>query len=243
MTEPATQIPPDHPNLVLAVGRLRRLQWIWALLFAALAGLAIASGDLRSPALPLAWLLVAVLLVSQVQPLFLALVSVAWALSLVFLIPGVQHSLGADPLARLLLPGTLETVILAVVRILLLVTAWNQFLFYRMLYGTEHASGLDESLPKIPSVIRCPSDTVAPWARLIGFVGVLLAILAIPLAGRLGAANLLGLAYGCAVFAVGLGLGAAFTPTGRRSVALTGVGLGSASLILALLVARALFSA
>jgi hypothetical protein len=49
-----------------------------------------------------------------------------------------------------------------------------------------------------------------------------------------------GAAYGAAVFAVGLGLGAAFVPTDRRGMALTGAVLGCLALLAALLVGRAL---
>jgi hypothetical protein len=81
---------------------------------------------------------------------------------------------------------------------------------------------------------------VAVWARLLGFLGLMAAVLAIPVSDSRLRANLLGAAYSGAVFAVGLGLGAAFVPTIRRGMALTGVVLGSLALLAALLVGRAL---
>ena len=159
---------------------------------------------------------------------------------MILLVPGTSLALGVDPITQLLGGGPVEAVALAVVRLVLLVTAWNQFLFYRMLYGTEAAAGLDPSLAPIPTVIPNPSDRVAVWARLLGFLGLMAAVLAIPVADPRLRPNLLGAAYSGAVFAVGLGLGAAFVPTLRRGMALTGVVLGSLALLAALLVGRAL---
>jgi hypothetical protein len=240
---PSAAAPVDHPNLILAVGRLRRLQWIWALLFAGLGGLALASTRFTEPFLPLTWITIAALLVPTPQPIFLSLVAVAWGFSLIFLVPGIAQTLGTDPITRLLGSGAVEIAASAIVRLILLVTAWNQFLFYRLLYGTQGAAGLDPSLAPIPSVIPNPSDRVAVWARLLGFLGLMAAVLSVPLSSASLRLAVLGAAYSGAVFAVGLGLGAAFVPTTRRSMALTGVALGCASLLAALLVGRTLGSA
>jgi hypothetical protein len=242
MTTAHLSPPIDHPNLLLAVGRLRRTQWVWAVLFAGLGGLALASTGIQQPFLPMTWITIAAILVSGAQPVYLSLVAVAWGFSLIFLIPGISQTIGADPITRLLGGGPVEVMALAVVRLVLLVTAWNQFLFYRLLYGTQQAAGLDPELPPIPSVLANPSDRVAVWARLLGFLGLMAAVLAIPLSAPMARANLLGAAYSGAVFAVGFGLGAAFVPTHRRGMALTGVGLGCLSLLAALLVGRALGS-
>lgn len=230
----------DHPNLLLAVGRLRRLQWLWAVLFAGLGGLALASTGLRQPFLPLTWITIAALLATKPQPIYLSLVAVAWGFSMIFLVPGVAQTLGTDPVTRLFSGGAIEILALTLVRLLLLVTAWNQFLFYRMLYGTEGAAGLNPSLAPIPPVLPNPSDRVAVWARLLGFLGLMAAVVSIPLSSSTLRANLLGAAYAGAVLAVGLGLGSAFVPTRRRGMALTGVGLGCAALLASLLVGRAL---
>ncbi|HSR47222.1 MAG TPA: hypothetical protein VLL77_04475 [Anaerolineales bacterium] len=242
MRNPSEPIAPDHPNLVLAVGRLRRLQWLWAGLFAALGILATAGTGFAQPVLPLVWIVIAAVLAIRVQPILLALVAVAWGFSLLLSVPGVEATLGHDPISRLFGGNTIELIALAIVRIILLVTAWNQFLFYRMLYGTALAAGLDESLPAIPAVIPNPSDTVAVWSRLLGFLGVILALASVPLSGDRYASQLLGAVYGLSVFAVGLGLGAAFTPTNRRPAALVGIGLGCVAVLLGLFIGRALLA-
>jgi hypothetical protein len=231
--------PVDHPSLLLAVGRLRRTQWVWAVLFAGLGGLALVANGFAEAFLPLTWIAIAALLALQPQPILLSLVAVAWGFSLVFLIPGVAQTIGTDPITRLLAGGAVEIAALAIVRIVLLVTAWNQFLFYRLLYGTQGAHGLDPALAPIPAVLANPSDRGAVWSRLFGFLGVAAALLSIPLSAT-PRTTLLGAAYAGSVFAVGLGLGAAFVPTSRRAMALTGVFLGCAALLTALLVGRAL---
>jgi len=143
-TTPASP-PIDHPNLLLAVGRLRRMQWIWAVLFAGLGGLALASTGIGQPFLPMTWITIAAILVAGPQPIYLSLAAVAWAFSLIFLVPGIPQTLGADPITLLLGGGPVEVIALAVVRLVLLITAWNQFLLYRLLYGTQQAAGLGQT--------------------------------------------------------------------------------------------------
>ena len=233
--------PVDHPNLLLAVSRLRRMQIAWAILFAGLGGLALASGGLAQPIVPLTWIIIAVLLMARPEPLILALVSAAWGLSMIFLVPGARLALGGDPISRIFATDVVETLAIAVVRLVLLVAAWNQFLFYRLLYGTEGAAGLDPSLPPIPAVLANPGDRTAILARLAGFLAVMASLASVPLVDSPAGALLLGLAYSSAVLAVGLGLGSAFVPTRRRAVALTGIGFGCAALVAALLIGRALY--
>jgi hypothetical protein len=226
---------------VLAVGRLRRLERLWAVLFGALWALALASSGWRQPILPLVWIAIAFLLIIRTEPILLALVAAAWGLSMVFLVPGARLVLGGDPVLRLFSTGVVELLAMTIVRILLLVTAWNQFLLYRLLYGTEGGSGLDPSMPPIPTVLPNPSDRTAVLARLLGFLATMASLASVPLAGSPAGPSMLALAYGGSVFAVGLGLGSAFVPTHRRAMALWGVGLGCAALLALLLVGRALY--
>jgi hypothetical protein len=231
-----TKLTSEHPNLRQAASRLRRTLWIWAALAAGM-GLLTAAPSGGGELVPaLGWLAAAALMALFAQPVLLALAAVQWALSLVTWIPGVARVAGGDALTTLLNPGAFESIGLAIVRVLLAVTAWNQFLFYRMLYGTGQAAGLDPSLPPIPEVVANRSDSWARAARLLGaaaFVAALIALtLTTPARMVLIQAGLL-----LASLALGLGLGASFSPTTRRGAALLGAGLGGAGFVLALAVA------
>jgi hypothetical protein len=235
----ATPLSKDHPNLVAAAARLRRLQWIWGLLAAGLGGIGLAIGGLDHAGVAVGWITLAALLVSRPQPLLLACVAVALGFSLIFLIPGVDRVLGPDPLAALLGGGLAGLIGMALVRIVLMATAWNQLFFYRLLYGTEAMTSAGSELPAVPEVIVNISDRAAWAGRLAGFVGLLLTFAAVPLRGGPWQVHAISLAYSMSVFAVGLGLGAAFSPTRRRGTALAGVSLGMTTLVLDLLVGRA----
>jgi len=231
-----TELTSEHPNLRHAATRLRRTLWIWAALAAGMGLLtaAPAGGGELVPAL--GWIVAAVLMALFAQPALLALTAVQWALSLVAWIPGVSRVAGGDALTTLLQPGAFESIGLAIVRVLLAITAWNQFLFYRMLYGTGRAAGLDPNLPPIPEVVSNRTDAWALASRLLGGVAIVAALAALglstPVRLTVIQAGLL-----LASLALGLGLGAAFSPTTRRGAALLGAGLGGAGFVLALAVA------
>lgn len=229
----------DDPKLQEAVARLRRLSWMWALLCAGVGGLSLAVGGAAHAGVALSWIALAALLVTLLQPLLLASVAVSLGFSLVLLVPGVEGTLGPDPLAGLLgggLPGTLG---MGLVRILLMVTAWTQLLFYRLLYGTEGIAAFDPKLPAIPELVSNGSDRAAWASRLGGFMALVVTLASVPLRDGPYLAYGLGLAYSLSVLGVGLGLGAAFSPTHRRGTAMVGVALSMVALVAALLIGRA----
>jgi hypothetical protein len=230
----------DDPNLQLAVNRLQRTLRIWALLFAAMGLLLI--GTLRSqyPTASLLWFGSAGILLFSRQPVLLALVALQWGLSLATLIPGVAQFTGPDPLSYLFDTGTLETLVLVGVRVVMMVTAVNQFLFYRMLYGTASIHELHPDLTPIPEVIPNRTGQFALAGRFLGFLGILLTLLSIPMVSRGLNAAFLNLAYGSATLAMGFGLGVAFSPTPRRGTALTAIVLGGLAFMLTILLARIL---
>ena len=234
-----TELTSEHPNLRQAAVRLRRTLWIWAALAAGMGLLtaAPAGGGELVPAL--GWLAAAALMLVFAQPVLIALSAVQWALSLVAWIPGVASVTGRDALTTLLQPGAFESAGLAIVRVLLAVTAWNQFLFYRMLYGTGRAAGLDPNLPPIPEVIPNRSNTWALTARTLGAAGFAASVVALALTTP---SRLLLIQAGLLLAspALGLGLGAAFSPTTRRGAALLGAGLGGVAFVLALAAGAAL---
>ncbi len=234
-----TGLTSEHPNLRHAATRLRRTLWIWAALAAGM-GLITAAPAGGAELVPaLGWLAAAALMALFAQPVLLALTAVQWVLSLVAWIPGVARVAGADALTTLLQPGAFESAGLAIVRLLLAITAWNQFLFYRMLYGTGLAAGLDPNLPPIPEVVPNRTDAWALASRLLGGVALVAALAALGLSTP---SRLIVIQAGLllASLALGLGLGAAFSPTTRRGAALLGAGFGGVGFVLALAAGAAL---
>lgn len=199
-------------------------------------------GTLRSsfPTASVIWFVTALFLALSRQPVFLALVAMQWGLSLASLIPGVAAITGPDPLSYLFDSGTLETLVLVGVRVVMVVTAVNQFLFYRMLYGTESIRELHPDLAPIPEVIPNRTGQLALTGRLLGFLGIMFTLLSIPLRNRGLDVSFLNLAMGAGTLAMGLGLGVAFSPTRRRATALTSILFGGMAYMLAILIARIL---
>jgi hypothetical protein len=229
---------PDDPNLLIAADRLRRILRTWAVLFAFVGIITLSVGIRSHPTASLPWLISALLLATGEQPAFLALAAVQWGLSLIVLIPGTADVFGLDLISFIIESGSIERIASAVIRLVLMITLWNQFLFYRMLYGTADLGDFDEQLPALPEIIRNRSDTMAWMARLVGLVGILMSISAIPLRRSVWAGHTLGLSFTLGMFAMGLGIGAAFSPTEHRSVALTGLGLGGLAFMGTLIIAR-----
>ncbi len=223
----------SDPNLVSAVGRLYRTQKVWGGLFLAFALLAYTVSGSRHPFSGLGWLALGALCFRAPQPLVLMAVAVQMGFSLLLPLPRLELLLGPDPLGSVLEAGTVETVGMLAVRAVLLLTAANQFFFYRLLYGTARASGLDPSMPPIPEMIPNASDRYAGWAHWLGLLSLFACLTGLALARTPVAAGALELAVVTGVVALGLGLGAAFSPTGRRSTALLGAASGIAGFLLA----------
>jgi hypothetical protein len=226
--------------LRLAGVRLRRTLWVWAALLAALAGLQWFALQ-RAPD-PLALidvlglLIVALVIALEAQPVHLALVAVVWGVSLVRLVPGVAAVFGQDVLVALVGSSWLEQLAAAIVRLLLMVTAWNQFMLFRLLYGTAQFHGTDPEAPIIPEVIPNRAPRLASVGRWMAAVALALALAAIPLADPATQALLLHAGVLLATVALGLGVGAAFSPLPRRAPALQAAAIAAAAYLLALIV-------
>lgn len=235
--QPST-ISVDDPNLQTARKRFKRTLLAWGIILGVVGILSTLVLRERYPLAALPWITTAALLVIGSQPAYLALVSVQWGLSIVALIPGIGGQLGPDPLSYVLESGLFEAVVLVAVRIIMVVTAFNQFLFYRLLYGTERMTGVEEGLPPIPPIIENKTDLLAEIARGSGLVAVLTAFVAGVFLRDRFSTLLLSLAVALATYAIGFGVGSAFSPTNRRSAALTGIGLGALGFLMAVIIAR-----
>jgi hypothetical protein len=161
---------------------LRRNLWIWAGLFLAMAVLIYTALGPSHILRTAPWVLAALLFVFGRQPAYLALVSIFWGLELIHLVPGAQAALGPNPLSASLGSGPLETFGYAVLEAIMMITAWNQFMFYRMLYGTQSFSGLDPKAPLIPEIIPNQTTRLAWASLLLALASVISAAAAIPLA-------------------------------------------------------------
>jgi hypothetical protein len=224
----------DHPNLLQARKRLRRVLWGWAGISAAVGILMLLGERAQYPLASLPWFATAILLTLSIQPPLLALAAVLWGISLTTLMPGLGNLVGHDPLGALFGGGLMENLAIVLVRILLLIMSWNQFMFYRMLYGTANIEGLDSSLPSIPEIIENRSDRIAVAAPVLGLIGVSAAVLALISKNLDTVLFSSAIAYSTCIFAIGFGLGAAFSPTYRRKAALLGTGLGLLAFLLIL---------
>jgi hypothetical protein len=229
----------DHPKLLLARTRLVHTQRLWALLLGAMGLLSYGLLRFHFPLAFLPWVVAAVLMAIQPQPIFLALTGMIWGLSLAHLSPGVASLLGPDPLSLLFGNGTLEIIVIVLIRLVIVVTALNQFFMYRMLYGTEDMIGLVSELADIPELVPNRSNSLALLARYLGIISLVGDILASRIMESSLGIQILGVSVSFGIFAIGLGLGSAFSPTQQRGAALTGVGLGSVAYLLAIALGRA----
>ncbi len=241
---------PDHPNLQRAVSRLRRILLGWAALFVGMAALTF----LAAPGvIPIQWLVgLALLIISAapnpersksflgLQPALLGLVSVTWALSLLGLVPAVNEIFALDPIVLMFEAGFIESLALAFVRGILVVMAWNQLLFYRMLYGTQGTVGLEPGMPDIPEMVPNRTANLETYARWAGISGGLIILAAFIIPNNDLLLPLLTSALGAGMVAIGLGVGVAFSPTNRRSAALGSIVVGGLIFLASIVSARIL---
>jgi hypothetical protein len=216
----------EHPNLVSAAERMQKICWAWAtvsLLFAILTfG---TEGDVY-PIAALPWLVHGLLLVVNQQPLFLGLTAVLWGISILNLLPGISGLVGPDPLTVIFETSVIEKIAFAVVRFLLLLMAWNQFMFYRILYGTSRMSGLDQDLPVVPEMVLNWSDVLAVVASILGTAGLAMTWVSSLPTTAATRTTFAGLAYTSIIFSIGLGIGVIFSPTSRRRLGLFSIAIG-----------------
>jgi hypothetical protein len=186
------------------------------------------------------WVVGALLFAFGRQPAYLALASISWGLELVHLVPGAEAALGPNPLSASLGSGPLELLGYAVLEAVMMVTAWNQFMFYRMLYGTQAFSGLDPEAPAIPEIVPNRSSQLAWAAFLMALGSVIAAAAAIPLAQQARMSWAVDAAIGLSQLALGLGLGVVVSPTARRELAIASVFISTAGFAFSLAVNQVL---
>lgn len=220
------ELSPEHPNLVSAAQRMQRICWAWATVSLLFAVLTFGTVGKTYPLAALPWLLHGLLLLGNQQPLYLGLTAVLWGISVLNLLPGISGLVGPDPLTVIFESSVIERIAFGVVRFLLLLMSWNQFMFYRILYGTAEMNGLDDDLPLVPEIVPNWSDALSIIAPAIGVLGLVTTwVTVLPATGTLRTV-LAEVAYTCIIFSIGLGVGVIFSPTSRRRLAVFAVGLG-----------------
>ncbi len=241
---------PDHPNLLRAVSRLRRILFGWAALFLGMATLTFFAAP---GVIPVQWLAGLALLVLSaapkpersgsflgLQPALLGLVTVTWAVSLLGLVPAINEIFALYPIVLMFEAGFTESLALAFVRGILVVMAWNQLLFYRMLYGTQGTVGLEPGVPDIPEMVPNRTTLLETYSRWAGITGGLIILAAFIISNNELVLPLLSSALGAGMVAIGLGVGVAFSPTSRRSAALGSMVVGGIIFMASIVSARIL---
>lgn len=224
-------LPLDDPNLLKAVERMRRSQNIWAVVLIALGAFTqyIAAPNHLVAGLPM--IVLGAACWRWKDPTLLAGVATLFTLSAFGALNPQVGILGPDPIPLVTDLSLPELAALALARLLLAYVALNQFLVARLLYGTERATTDDPNLPIIPGLVPNRTDSAAKWARSLALAGVgclsvALVLAAVNLAAPRITRALAEVGGSVGALAIGLGLGAAFSPTDERLVALWGAGLG-----------------
>jgi hypothetical protein len=227
----------NDPNLLAAVARLRRVQQVWGALLIALGIVTELAATSNHPVAGVPFILIGLLALRWADPALLAAIATLMAFSTVPTLNPRLTILGPDPVAAVTTLSVVEQVALVVGKVLVTLTAANQFFLYRFLYGTERATTDDPQPATIPPMVPNRTNALARWARLIAVVGAALAAAGLLLTAVDPSAYLpqvLAETGGSlAVMAVGIGLGSAFSPTDQRPAALTGMAAGLLAYVLA----------
>ncbi|MCC7358114.1 MAG: hypothetical protein IT317_01470 [Anaerolineales bacterium] len=214
----------NDPSLLAAVARLRRVQQVWGLLLILWGVITAYAGGSAHPLAGLPFIAIGLLALLWREPALLAAVATLMAFAIV---PGLNPRLtvlGPDPVVIFGQLSWLETAAIVVGKLLIVLTAANQFFLYRFLYGTERATTSQPDLAIIPAMVPNRTDGLARAARLMGMTAAGLGALAVLLtfvdATAYLPSVLAEMAGSLGVTALGLGLGAAFSPTDERPAAL-----------------------
>jgi hypothetical protein len=218
------------PALLSGVRRLQRVQQVWGLLLIALGLLTELAATSAHPVAGLPFIAVGLFAFRWAEPALLATVATLMAFSIVPSINPRLSILGPDPLLQLANPSFLELLAVVVGKVIIVLTAANQFFLYRFLYGTSRATTDDPNQAIIPEMVTNRTNGLARWARWIAIASLIFVIGAgllrfvdpDPFIPRLWAE----IAGSLGTVAVGIGLGAAFSPTDQRRAGLFGVGAG-----------------
>ena len=239
-------LPQDDPNLLKAVQRLKRANWIWGGL---LIGLGILTQWSQSPQHPLTGLpliIIGVVCLRFNEPALLATAGLLIALSIPAYFNPNLTLLGPDPLPRFVSPADDELELrlflaaFTLGKLILAYMAFNQFVLMRFLYGTERAWVDDPKQPIIPQMVPNRVNGVLRWSlwMMLGSIAAFVLTLILFFVDRSGVAPRLGaeLTGSLGALALALGVGVAFSPTDFRGIAVLAMGVGTLAYIVAAII-------
>lgn len=228
------------PHLLDAVGRHNRTQKTTGAILIAFGLLAQFVGislPTLHPVAGLPFIAIGAFCVWWGDPALLAAAAVLFALAI---LPTVNPALtlpGPDPLVALTGMDGWELVIVVGVKAVLAFSTIQQFFLFRLLYGTERMTSDAADLDLIPPLVKNRTDIYARWARSAGLAAAVLAVVGVGFLvvdpQALGTRILAELASALGAAALGLGLGAAFSPTDERPAAVVGMAAGVGGLLAA----------
>lgn len=236
----------DDPNLLKAVQRLKRANWIWGGLLIGLGALTQWTQSPQHPLTGLPLIIIGLACVRFAEPALLGTAGLLITLTIPAYLNPKLTLLGPDPLPRFVSPAgdtnelQLFFAAFTLGKLILAYMAFNQFVLMRFLYGTERAWVDDPKQPAIPPMVPNRVNAILRWGlwmmlgslAAFGLTLILLFADSSGLAPRLGA-ELMG---SLGALALALGVGVAFSPTDFRGVAVLTIGIGTLAYIVAAII-------
>lgn len=239
----------DDPNLLKAVQRLKRANWIWGGLLIGLGALTQWTQSPEHPLTGLPLIIIGLTCLRFNEPALLGTAGLLIALTIPAYLNPKLTLLGPDPLPQFVSPAGDEAELrlffaaFTLGKLILAYMAFNQFVLMRFLYGTERAWVDDPKQPTIPQMVPNRVNAILRWSlwMMLGCLGALGLTVILFFVDRSGVAPRLSaeLTGSLGALALALGVGVAFSPTDFRGLAVLSMGVGtlgySAAVLLLLL--------
>ncbi len=236
----------DDPNLLKAVQRLKRANWIWGGLLLGLGALSQWTQSPQHPLTGLPLIIIGLVCLRFNEPALLATTGLLIILTIPAYLNPQLTLLGPDPLPRLVSPAGDELELrlffaaFTLGKLILAYMAFNQFVLMRFLYGTERARVDDPKRPAIPPMVPNRVNSVLRWSlwMMLGSIAAFVLTLILLFVDQSGVVPRLGaeLTGSLGALALALGVGVAFSPTDFRGVAVLAMGIGTIAYIAAAII-------
>lgn len=219
------------PRLQAGVQQMRRTLRVWGILLALYGGLTFFLNFGPHPVAGWPFILIGLLCLVSGDPLLLGSIAVLMSFALVPTLALNLPLFGPDLLRQIIPLNSIEFLAVIVGKILIIITALNQFMFYRFYYGTARAAMDDPQLPAIPEMVPNRTNRYARWTTWLAGLGLVTALLALGVSQVDRTAFLpqvlAELGGTCGGLALAVAFGVAFSPTDERPRALQSTVLGA----------------